>query len=54
MDYQLIAPRLPELSVVEQVFHNRGIEKENIQHYLFTTDNDLIDPLKIDRIKDGA
>ena len=54
MDYQLIAPRLPELSVVEQVFHNRGIEKENIQHYLFTTDDDLIDPLKIDRIKDGA
>lgn len=30
MDYQLITPRLPELSVVEQVFENRGIKKENI------------------------
>lgn len=53
MNYQLIAPRLPELTVVEQVFENRGIKKENIQHYLHTTKNDLVDPLKLDRINDG-
>lgn len=54
MDYQLIAPRLPELGLVEQVFHNRGIERDNIQHYLYTSEDDLVNPEEIDRIKDGA
>ena len=54
MNYQLIAPRLPGLSVVEQVFENRGINKKDIYHYLHTTKNDLYDPLLLDRIQDGV
>jgi single-stranded-DNA-specific exonuclease len=54
MNYQLIAPRLPELSVVEQVFENRGIKKQDIYHYLHTSKNDLYDPLLLDRIQDGV
>ena len=54
MNYQLIAPRLPELSVVEQVFANRGIKKQDIYHYLHTSKNDLYDPLLLDRIQDGV
>ena len=53
MNYQLIAPRLPELSVVEQVFENRGIKKENIKHYLNTSYDDLYSPTLLDNIQDG-
>lgn len=53
MNYQLIAPRLPELSVVEQVFENRGIKKQDIYHYLHTSKNDLYDPLLLDNMLDG-
>lgn len=54
MDYQLIAPRIPQNSVVEQVLFNRGITPLNIQHYLNTSDNDILDPKLISNIKDGA
>lgn len=53
MNYQLIAPRLPELNVVEQVFYNRGIKKEDVYHYLNTTEHDLVDPQRLDNIHDG-
>lgn len=54
MNYQLIAPRLPGTSMVEQVLTNRGIKLTEVQHYLNTTDNDILDPLTIARIQDGA
>ena len=56
MEYQLITPRIPQenLSAVEQVLANRGISPENVDHYLNTTDADIIDPKKIMNIREGA
>lgn len=56
MEYQLIAPRIPQenLTVVERVLSNRGIMPEDIQHYLNTSDDDIIDPKSIERIEIGA
>lgn len=56
MEYQLIPPRIPQtnLTVVERVLSNRGIMPENIEHYLKTTDADIIDPSTIANIEVGA
>ena len=57
MEYNLITPVLPqneEYSVVEQVLANRGIMPEDVEHYLHTTDEDILDPLLIDNIVEGA
>lgn len=54
MNYQLIAPRLPNTSVIEQVLLNRGIQAQDIRHYLNTSDKDILDPTLIDNIKEGA
>ena len=52
MKYELIAPRDKGLSIVEQVFKNRGIT--DINHYLNTTDKDLCNPLLLDNMREGA
>lgn len=45
MKYQLINKVFPPgLSAVEKVFYNRGIKPEDLDHYLNTTDNDILDP----------
>jgi hypothetical protein len=57
MEYQLIAPRIPqsrELSAVEQVLLNRGIAPENVEHYLHTTDADILAPSLIMNMREGA
>ena len=57
MEYQLIQPTIPlryNVSAVERVLTNRGIKLSEINHYLNTTDDDILDPLLIDRIKEGA
>jgi hypothetical protein len=54
MNYQLIAPRVPSMSMVEQVLTNRGINLADVKHYLNTSDNDILDPTTIKRIVDGA
>ena len=57
MEYQLIAPRIPqsrELSAVEQVLLNRGISPENVEHYLHTTDADILSPSLIMNMREGA
>jgi hypothetical protein len=57
MEYQLIVPRIPlkeELSVVEQVLANRGIAPENVEHYINTTDADILNPALIDNIEEGV
>ena len=57
MEYQLITPKFPQnkvLTAVEQVLANRGIKPENVEHYLNTTDEDILDPLLIKNIKEGA
>ena len=56
MDYQLIAPRIPRvnLSAVERVLTNRGIALAEIEHYLHTTDDDILDPKTIKNVVEGA
>lgn len=40
--------------MVEQVLVNRGIKLNEVEHYLHTTENDILDPLMIARIEDGV
>ena len=54
MNYQLIAPRLPNTSAIEQVLLNRGIKSQDIIHYLNTTDEDILDPATIANMDAGA
>lgn len=57
MEYQLITPRIPpnrEVSAVERVLTNRGIALHEINHYLRTSDEDILDPKLFDNIKEGA
>lgn len=52
MEYQLINPRRPGTSAIEQVLLNRGIE--DVQHYLNTDDTDILSPLDLDNMEKGA
>lgn len=52
MEYQLINPRRPGTSAIEQVLLNRGIK--DVQHYLNTVDSDILSPLDLDNIEKGA
>jgi single-stranded-DNA-specific exonuclease len=52
MEYQLIHPRRPGTSAIEQVLLNRGIE--DVHHYLNTTTAYILSPLGLDNIKEGA
>ena len=57
MEYQLMAPRIPLgglLTAVEQVLANRGIAPENVEHYLNTTDEDILSPMLIMNIEEGV
>ena len=57
MEYQLIAPRIPlkdVVNAVEQVLANRGIAPENVEHYLNTTDEDILSPMLIMNIEEGV
>ena len=57
MNYQLITPLLPlkdEYTVVERVFAARGIDPQNVQHYLHTSVDDIPDPKTIARIEEGV
>ena len=57
MEYQLIVPRIPldrELTAVEQVLANRGISPENVNHYLETTDADILDPKLVMNMQKGV
>ena len=57
MEYQLIVPRIPlkeAVTAVEQVLANRGIAPENVEHYLNTTDEDILSPKLIMNIEEGV
>lgn len=54
LNYQLISERIPGTSAIEQVLINRGIAQEDIEHYLNTTDRDILCPLLLDNIEYGA
>lgn len=52
MNYKLISEIDDELSLIEQVFKNRGIV--NIDHYLNTTENDVFKPNMLWNMREGA
>ena len=54
MRYQLIAPRDEAMSAVEQVLHNRGIKLEDMDRFKYPSQNDIIDPLKLDNMHKGV
>ncbi len=55
MDYQLLNPVLDEnLTPIEQIFYNRGIEPNDINHYLHPTKEDILDPLLLENMREGA
>ena len=57
MEYQLMTPSIPlniEVSAVERVLTNRGIPLNEINHYLNTTDGDILPPSLITNMKEGA
>lgn len=47
MRYQLIKPINPDYSTIEQILTNRGIKREDVYHYLNTTDDDISNPLDL-------
>ena len=54
MEYRLRAPEFPIYTPVEQVLVNRGIPYDQINHYLNTTDSDILDPRLIPHLDEGA
>ena len=54
MDYKLISQLDPNISPIEQVLMNRGIEKSKIPHYLNTSDDDILHFGDIKNIEEGA
>ena len=52
MEYRLISEIDNELSLIEQVFKNRGIL--DIDHYLNTTKNDVFKPNMLWNMREGA
>ena len=44
MKFELIRPINPQYSAIEQVLTNRGIDRNQIEHYLNTTDKDINEP----------
>ena len=51
MKYQLINPINQNYSTIEQILTNRGIPKNNIYHYLNTTDDDINSFMELDEEK---
>ena len=57
MEYTLNKPLFPineNSTLVERVFANRGIDPHDVEHYLHTTQDDVLDPLLIDNMEEGA
>ena len=56
MEYKLINPSLEDqnLTATEYILSNRGIDVKNIQHYLNTTDDDILSPLLLANMQDGV
>lgn len=54
MDYKLISKREPGIGLLEQILLNRGIPKEQITHYLNADEADVLDPLLLDNMREGA
>lgn len=52
MEYQLINEQ--NYDILTQILTNRGIKFEDINHYLNTTDNDILNPLLLDNLRPAA
>jgi len=57
MEYQLLTPSIPvqkDSTPVERVFANRGMFPSDINHYLHTTKEDVLNPELLDNMARGA
>lgn len=54
MKYRYIAPKYPNLSITETILTNRGINLNDINHYLNTNDADILSPILLDNMEAGA
>ena len=55
MEYKVIAPRQDGTTLLEQILLNRGFtSREEINHYITVDENDLVDPLFLDHMRQGA
>lgn len=54
MNFKLIKEQVPNIGVSQQIFLNRGFNYNDIEHYLQTTDEDILNPFLLENIKEGA
>lgn len=54
MKYKYIVPKYPNLSITETILTNRGINLNDINHYLNTNDADILSPALLDNMEAGA
>lgn len=54
MKYKLISTPNPNYSPMQQILVNRGIDSKEIEHYLKTTDNDILSSDLLDNMLDGV
>ena len=58
MEYKLMKPEIPidqsGLKAIEWVFVNRGIKPDEIERYLHTCKEDILDPSYLDNMQQGA
>lgn len=54
MKYKYIVPKYPNLSITETILTNRGINLNDINHYLNTNDADILSPVLLDNMEAGA
>ena len=57
MEYKLIEPKYYSatgMTAVQKVLTNRGILLKDIEHYLHTTNEDILDPCLVENIEAGA
>ena len=54
MNYNLIKIIDKELTPVERVLTNRGIDLSEVEHYLDTTDDDIFNPELLNNMREGA
>lgn len=54
MNYRLISENNQKLSIIDRVLNNRGIPIGEAYHYLNTTDQDILNPLLLDNMHEGA
>lgn len=55
MEYKLINKTIKDSNILSQILLNRGFETvSEIQHYLNTSNEDILDPLLLDNMSEGA